>query len=158
MVLLGGAGVLVGLVGVLLPVVPGLLLVWLATIGTLVGTGRGGVLVYALCTVLLVVGTAASLVLPAQRGTAAGVPRRSLLLGLAGGVVGMVVLPVLGLPLGAAGGVLLAERERLGDWSPAMSSTRAVVTGYGLGVLVELLAGLLLAGVWLLTAGRVLLG
>lgn len=148
--LLGAVGVLIGLVGVLAPVVPGLLLVWSAAVATLVAQGQGTPWVaLVLLSVLGIGGQAASLALPAQRMLGSGAPRSSLAVAGVGAVVGFFVVPVLGLLVGAVAGLLLAERGRTGDLAAAWESSRRVVAAYGLGVVVELLAGVAMGLTWL---------
>lgn len=151
--LLAAVGILVGLAGVVLPMVPGLLLVLVATAGSLLLLDpSGGVwVVVVLLVVVAGFGTAMSMVLPARRAAVDGAPRRTLLAAGIGGVVGFVVIPVLGLVVGAVAGLLLAEHERLGEWQPAWASARRVLSAYGLGVLLELLAGVVMGVVWLAT-------
>lgn len=149
--LIGAVGVLVGLLGVLVPVVPGLLLVWLATAGTLLVGSRSPLVwgVVVVLSVLAIIGSVASVVLPARRTHADGAPPRTLGSALVGAIIGFFVVPVVGLVIGAAVGLLLAERGRLGEWDPAWTSTRRLVGAYGVGVLVEFGAGMTMAGLWL---------
>lgn len=147
---LGALGVLAGLVGTLVPVVPGLLVAWGAATASLVL--QGGSTPWAVLVVLALVaaaGTAASLVLPARRLATAPVPRSTLVAAGGGAVVGFFVVPVVGLVLGAVAGLLLAERRRTGDLARAWGSARGVLAAYGVGVLLELAAGVLLGLVWL---------
>jgi uncharacterized protein len=141
----------VGLVGVVVPVLPGLLLVWLVSVGTTLwlGTGTAGWTLAVVLTVLFAAGTAATVWLPARQGRQGGVPARSLGAALLGALVGFVVIPVVGFLVGGFAGLLLAERQRLGGWQPATSSTGQVVRAYGIGVLVELGVGVLMIGIWL---------
>ena len=139
----------VGLVGVLVPVLPGLLLVWGAgTYWAWADGGGGRWAVAALLTLLLVVGTVAKYALPARSASGAGAPRRTLVLGALGAVVGFFVIPVAGLLVGGVGAVYLAEWQRLGEPTAAWRSTRAVLVGVGVGLLVELLTGVLMVSVW----------
>jgi uncharacterized protein YqgC (DUF456 family) len=64
-------------------------------------------------------------------------------------VVGFFVVPVVGLPLGGALGIYLAERVRTGDGRAAARATRATLVGFGLAALVQLGAGLAMIGIWL---------
>jgi uncharacterized protein len=57
------------------------------------------------------------------------------------------VVPVVGLFLGFVLGVYAAEHRRVGP-RLAWPSTRAALRAAGLSILIELLAGLLAAGVW----------
>jgi len=47
-------------------------------------------------------------------------------------------------------GIYLAEYVRLRAAGPAWDSTRAALVAIGIGMLIELTAGLLMFGVWLL--------
>jgi uncharacterized protein YqgC (DUF456 family) len=141
---------LVGLIGVIVPVLPGLLLVWVATAGTTLylGADAAGWTVAAVLSVLFVVGTAATIWLPTRHGRRGGVPLRSLGIAALGAVVGFFVVPVLGFLVGAAGGLLVAEYQRLGDWAPAWRSVGGIVRAYGIGVLVELVVGVTMIAIW----------
>ncbi len=142
---------LVGMVGVLIPVLPGIAVVWAVGVVTLLWQDLDAVgwAVTAWLTVLLVLGTLATVVLPARRGQQAGAPASTLAGAAFGAVVGFFVLPVLGFLIGGLAGLLLAERARLGQWAPARASTTAVLRGYGAGVLVELVLGVVMISSWL---------
>jgi uncharacterized protein len=141
---------LVGLVGVVVPVIPGLLLVWAAGVGWawLDGGGLSRWAVVAVMTAVLGAGTVLKYALPARSATTSGAPRSTVLIGAVGAVVGFVVIPVVGLVVGGVGAVYLAELRRLGDGRAAWRSTRSVLVGVGLGMLVELAAGFLAVVVW----------
>lgn len=147
--LLVGLVLLLGLIGVLVPGVPGTLLVW------------AGVLWWALheqstvAWTLLVSATALFLVvqvvkwqLPPRRLRGVGVTRRMVVYAGAGAVLGFVLLPVLGAVPGFVGGIYLCERLRLGARGEAWASVRAVMRAVGTSVLVELFACLLVVGAW----------
>lgn len=144
---------LVGLLGVVVPVMPGLLLVWLAACGTLLwqGTDVAGWAVAGVMTVLFGLGTLATVYLPARRGRAGGMTTATAAAVLAGAGVGFVVLPVAGLLVGAGVGLYLGERARLGDPVAARASALATARAYGVGVLVELALGVAMIAVWAVT-------
>jgi uncharacterized protein len=151
--LLAGALVALGLVGVVVPVLPGSLLV------------GAGVLVWALAertpvawavlggaVVLLAAGQVGSWLLAGRSLLGAGVPRRSLLVAGAAAVVGMFVVPVVGLVLGGVLGLYLAELVRLGPGSASARSTLAAVRALAVAVGVELAGALAAALTWLVAA------
>jgi uncharacterized protein YqgC (DUF456 family) len=150
--LLVGLAMIVGLVGVLVPVVPGLLLVWAAGLWWTIADGGGPVrwTVFAVLCGLLVVGTVTKYVLPARSAAARGAPVSTLLFGALGAVVGFFVIPVVGLLVGGVAGIYLAESARLRDVRRAWASTRAALVAIGIGVLIELTAAALMVGVWLI--------
>lgn len=141
---------LAGLAGVVVPFLPGLALIWAAALVWVleVGTGAGRWVVLAVITVLLAVGTLAQYVLPARRARGTGAPRTTLAAGVVGALVGFVVIPVAGLVVGGLGGIYLAELARRRDAALAWSSTKAVLVGIGVGVLVELAAGMAMILSW----------
>jgi uncharacterized protein YqgC (DUF456 family) len=140
---------LVGLVGVVVPVLPGLALVWAAGLAWAWLDGGGARWALALVlTVLLVVGTVVKYVLPARSASGAGAPRETLVVGVLGAVVGFFVIPVAGLVVGGVGGVFLAELVRLHRARAAWLSTWAVLRAVGVGMLVELVTGLAMVGLW----------
>lgn len=153
LVLLGLFGILVGLFGVVVPVLPGLSVVWLGTAGTLLlhRVDATSWTVAAVITVLFLLGSAATIVLPTRTGIQGGVSRRSFLLAATGGVVGFFVFPVVGFPIGALAGLLVGEKQRLGDWMAARNSTWRVLRAYGIGVIIEVVVGLTMAATWLAT-------
>lgn len=144
------AVMVVGLIGTVVPVMPGLVVIWAAGLvyGLVAGFGPAGVTAFILMTALLIGGTIATYVLPHRAGARGGAARSSLRLGLLGGVVGFFVIPVLGLPIGAILGVLVGEHRRLGEWPAAWVTTRRVVVAFGYAIAAEFTCGLLMIGAW----------
>ena len=145
-----GLMMLVGLAGTVLPVLPGPLLivggvaVWAVPRGDAVGWWVLGIAV-----LVTVAGQVAKYLLPGRRLKASGVPTRTLLAGLALGVIGFFVVPVVGLFLGFVLGVWLAELARLPDAATAWRSAREALTAVGWSILIELAAGLVTVAVWI---------
>lgn len=151
---IAGLVILVGLVGVVVPVLPGLALVALALLGWALAVGGSTAWTVAGVGVLVLVAGALLKYLVAGRHLRArGVPNRTLLLGGLLGVVGFFVVPVVGLPLGFVLGVYLAELQRLGR-DEAWPATRHALAAVGLAVLIELGAGLLATGIWVVGVVR----
>jgi uncharacterized protein YqgC (DUF456 family) len=149
-----GLVVLVGLVGIVVPVLPGSVLILLGVLGWSVADGSVVAwLVLALAVTFLAVGAVGKYTLPGRRLRAGGVPRPTLLVGGVAGVVGFFVVPIVGLFLGFVLGVYAMEARRVGG-SRAWPSTRAAVAAVGLSLLIELTAGLLAAATWV--AGAIL--
>ncbi|MER5418022.1 DUF456 domain-containing protein [Streptomyces virginiae] len=147
--LLVGLVLLFGLVGVLVPGVPGTLLVWAGLMWWALHERS------ALSWSLLVAATAVLLVaqvvkwqLPPRQPRGLPVTPRTAVFAGAGAVLGFVLLPVVGTVPGFVCGVYLCERLRLGELGEAWASTRAVMRAVGTSVLVELFACLLVVGAW----------
>ncbi len=147
--LLAALAVVAGVVGIVVPVMPGSALI---LVGVLVWTvderSAAGWLVLAVVTVLLAAGAVLKYTVPGRRLRSGGVPRRTLVAGGLLGIVGFFVVPVVGLVLGFVAGVYLMEAQRLGA-TRAWPSTRGALTAAGLSLLIELAAGLLASAVWL---------
>ncbi|MCW2737681.1 DUF456 domain-containing protein [Nocardioides sp.] len=138
----------VGIAGIIVPVLPGTILVlgailvWALEIGTSTGW-----VVFALCAVLLAGGSVVKYLVPGRRLKASGVPSRTLLVGAGLAFIGFFVIPVVGLFIGFVLGVYLAERTRVGAaqaWPSTMNALKAV----GVSILIELVAAFLAAVTW----------
>src|SRR6478735_429148 len=150
--LLVGLAVLVGLVGIVVPVLPGSILILGAVLVWAVAHATtAGWVVFALVTTLLVAGSIVKYAVPGRGLKAAGVPGRTLVAGGLLGIVGFFVVPVVGLVLGLVLGVYLSELQRVGP-TLAWPSTRAALKAAGLSLMIELGAGLLAATAWVLGA------
>lgn len=150
LVVVGVIGILVGLAGIVVPVLPGSIIVWLATAGTLLAH-RADAAAWMLVVVLAVLslaGSLATVVLPARTGMAGGAARSSFALAGIGAVLGFFLLPVLGFVVGALAGLFVGERLRFGETHPAIRSTGRVLRAYGIGVMVDLAAALTMVAIW----------
>lgn len=150
--LLVGLVILVGVVGVVVPALPGTLLVAGAVVvWALDQPSTTTWVVTGLALAVLAAGAVVKYAVPGRRLKDSGVPATTLLLGAVLAVVGFFVVPVVGAVLGFVLGVWLAEGRRVGA-RQAWPSTKAALTAVGLSVLIELVAAVLAAVVWLVGA------
>ncbi|NLE78501.1 MAG: DUF456 domain-containing protein [Rhodococcus sp.] len=148
--LLVGLVIAVGLIGIVVPILPGVALIFAAVLVWAVMTGGSTAwAVFGVVTALLVVSGIVKYTWPGGRMRTAGVPNRSLLVGGVVGIVGFFVVPVLGLFLGFIAGTYVAEQYRLRNHTRAWASTWHACKAVGLSILVELLGALLASAVWL---------
>ena len=140
----------VGLVGVVVPLLPGALLAWSAIVvwGFTVGTATGWAVV-GVATALIAAGQIVKYTVPGRGLRAEGVPSRSLVVGGLVGIVGFFVVPVVGVFLGFVLGVYASEVQRVGART-AWPSTKAAVRAVGISMLLELTSTLLAAVVWII--------
>jgi uncharacterized protein len=147
--LLVGLAIAVGVVGVLVPFVPGsglvavAILVWALVVDTTLGW-----VFAAVAGLLLAVGIGVKYAVPGRHLRAKGVPTRTLLVGALLALVGFFVIPVVGLLVGFVLGVYLSELQRVGR-RRAWPATKAAVKAVGLSMLIELTAVMAAAAVWL---------
>ena len=139
-----------GIVGVVVPVLPGALLAWaaIAVWALAVGTATAWA-VMAVATLVIGGAQLVKLLVPGRRLRAAGVPRRSIFAGVVLAGVGFFVIPIVGFFVGFPLGVYLEERRRLGRHASALDSTREALRAMGLSILIELAATVLAASAWL---------
>ncbi|SED04090.1 hypothetical protein SAMN04489844_3539 [Nocardioides exalbidus] len=143
-----GIAIAIGIAGIIVPVLPGTLLVlgailvWAVQVGTTTGW-----VVFAVATVLLAAGTVVKYLVPGRRLKASGVPNRTLLVGALLAFVGFFVVPVVGMFIGFVLGVYVAERARVGG-AQAWPSTVGALKAVGVSILIELVAAFLAAVTW----------
>jgi uncharacterized protein YqgC (DUF456 family) len=148
-IVLVALAIAVGLVGIVVPLLPGTLLVFgaIAVWAVLEHTATSWVTL-GVVAALLAVSTLIKYLWPARRMRAADVSRRSLLAGAALGVIGFFVIPVLGLVIGFVLGIYLAELAHRRDQRVAWTSTVHALKGVALSVGVELCGALLATAAW----------
>jgi uncharacterized protein len=145
-----GLAIATGLVGIVVPVLPGAVLAWAAIAVWAIAVG-GPTAWAVLGVATLAIGGAqiVKVLVPGRRLRDAGVPGRSIAAGLVLAVVGFFVIPVVGFFVGFPLGVYVEERRRLGRHDAAWRSTREALRAMGLSIAIELTATVLAAGVWL---------
>jgi uncharacterized protein YqgC (DUF456 family) len=143
-------GIAVGLVGVVVPVLPGALLVWAAILVWAIDVGTATAwAVLAAATALIAGGQVVKYTIPRRQLRARGVPNRSLVIGGLLAIVGFFVVPVIGLFIGFVLGVYASEHQRVGA-RMAWPSTKAALRAVGVSMLVELTSALLATATWII--------
>ena len=150
--LVAGLVIFVGLVGIVLPLLPGMLLIAVAILGWAAYVGGGFAWsVAAVALLLLGAGAVVKYALAGRHLRSRGVPNRTLVVGGLAGIAGFFVVPLIGLPLGFVLGIYASELQRLGR-DRAWPATMHALTAVGIALFVELVAGFAAAGTWLLGA------
>lgn len=147
--ILVAVAIAIGLAGILVPLLPGTLLVWAAiAVWCFFEQTTAAWIVLGVVTVILGAALLTKYLWPVKRMKAADVSGATLAAGAVAGIVGFFVIPLAGLPIGFVLGVFLTELARRHDRRRAWASTVHAVKGVALSVGVELAAGLLAAAVW----------
>ena len=147
--ILVAVAIAVGLVGVLVPFLPGTLLVYAAiAVWAIVEQNTVGWVVLGVVTAVLGASLLVKSLWPVKRMRAADISPATLAAGAVAGVIGFFVIPVLGLLVGFVLGVYLAELVHRRDQRRAWASTVHAVKGVALSVGVELAGGLLATAAW----------
>ncbi|HEX6871687.1 MAG TPA: DUF456 domain-containing protein [Micromonosporaceae bacterium] len=142
--------IVVGILGTVVPFVPGLVLCWGGVLVWAIFADRGsGVwITFGVVSVLALLGLLLKYLVPGRRMQRSGVPTLSLASGGLLGIVGFFVIPVVGLVAGFVLGIFLAELIRLSNARQAWPSTWQAVKAVGLSMLIEIGAGVLILAVW----------
>ncbi|MGI9614760.1 MAG: DUF456 family protein [Acidimicrobiales bacterium] len=153
-----GLVMVVGLAGTVVPVLPGLALLWAAglTYGFLVGFGPIGIGMLVAFTAIVGLSVAKSFILPRRMAEGSDVSLWSQLAAIAGAIVGFFVVPIIGVVLGALVGLFSAEWVKHRRVGPAWVGTKAVGKAFGLSALIDVGLGLVMFALWLAWAVAVL--
>jgi len=139
----------VGIIGIVVPLLPGTLLVFAAiAVWAVVENNITGWVTLGVVTALLGVATLIKYTWPVKRMRAADVRTLSLAAGGVLGIIGFFVIPVIGLLIGFVVGVYVAELGTRGDQRLAWTSTKHAVKGVALSMGVELAGALLATVAW----------
>jgi uncharacterized protein YqgC (DUF456 family) len=144
LVMLGG--VLVSII----PMVPGVVIVWLAGLlfGIASGFGTLGWAMFALLTLLMIAGTLVDNVLMGAKARGAGASWYAIAFALLAGIVGSFAFPPLGGIIAAPAAVFVFELIRLKDSNQAWIVTKGLMTGWGLSSLARVSIALVMMIVW----------
>lgn len=143
-----GLAILVGLVGIVVPVLPGTILILVALVVWAMEVGGSTAwTVTAVGVTLLAVGAVVKYLIPGKQ-LKATVPTETLFVGAVAALIGFFVIPVVGALVGFPIGVYAAERVRVGG-ALAWPSTKAALKAMGFSILIEFAAALLATAVWM---------
>lgn len=143
----------VGLAGIVIPVLPGLMLCVVAVLVWAIGENDVAAwLTLAVVAALWAVGMVLQVTIPGRRMKRQGVGGSTLLVGALAGIVGFFVIPVVGLPVGFVLGVLGVEYTRTRDLGRAWYATKRALVGVLHSMGIELGTAVVIGGVWATSA------
>lgn len=143
-----------GLMGLMIPVFPGLTVMWIATLvyavfqTALENMTWVGWLLFALITLLMIGGNIVDNIIIAKHVRDKDVPWSSILWSFAAGiVVSLFFTPIIGM-IASPVALFLAEWQRLKDRDAALVTTKAWMTGWGWSVAARIGIGLVMIMFW----------
>lgn len=142
---------LFGLVGTLIPIIPGVLLMWLTVFIYAWVEGFTAVSITSFIVISLIAlftGTS-DIWLTLFGAKKGGASIKSMLIGTVGAVVGSFVLPILGTIAGYIAGVLLGEYWRHGDWEIAKKAGLGGLAGWGIATVIQFIGGIFILIIFL---------
>jgi uncharacterized protein YqgC (DUF456 family) len=141
---------LVGLIGIVLPIVPGTVVIFVAALvyALVEGFQTVGWPTLLVLGLLTLVATTADIWASSVGAKVGGASGWSVVAGLLGGLVGFVFFTLPGAIIGAILGVLLTEIVRVGDWRKAFKAGGGWVLGWVLATVVQLVIGLIMVAIF----------
>ena len=141
---------LIGLFGLVIPIFPGNVVMWLAALvyGLVFGFGRLGGIMFAIITVLMLIAAAADNVLMGAKAREKGADWGSIVLALIAGIIGTMALPPIGGLIAAPLVLYMVELRRLGNPEEAKIVVKALLTGWGLAFIVRFGLGVVMFALW----------
>jgi hypothetical protein len=146
---------IVGLIGVIVPIMPGIFMVWL---GVFIYVWRYGfdvisIGMFLFITLIVLIAGTSDLWLPIFGAQKAGAAKRTIITGLIGAIVGSLVIPIpiVGTLVGYAVGILLGEYHKRRDWNQAWIASKGGLTGWGIATVIQLVAGILVILIFMWT-------
>jgi uncharacterized protein YqgC (DUF456 family) len=149
----------IGLFGIILPFLPGLVLIWITALGYAIYNDFDsvGLITIAVITLITVIAVTSDLWLPILGSKKGGASKRAMVFGLIGGILGFLILtplfPILGSIFGGiigyAVGTLLGQYHKYKDWDIALRASIGGVAGWGASVALQMVAGILIMGIFI---------
>jgi uncharacterized protein YqgC (DUF456 family) len=141
---------LFGLFGLIIPIFPGNVVMWLAALvyGLVFGFGKLGGILFAIISVLMLVAVTVDNILMGAKAREQGASWTSIILALVAGIIGTIVLPPIGGIIAAPLVLYGMELNRLGNSNEAIKVVRALLIGWGLAFVVRFGIGIVMFALW----------
>jgi uncharacterized protein YqgC (DUF456 family) len=147
-----------GLLGLVIPVFPGLTVMWLGTLvyalvrATSNNMTGAGWLIFSIITLLMIGGNVIDNIIIAKHVREKQVPWSSILFAFAAGLITSIFFtPLVGI-IASPVGLYLAELRRVRDRDVALANTKAWMTGWGWSFAARFGIGILMIMLWLVWA------
>ena len=146
------AFIFVGIIGIVVPILPGMLLVWFTIVVYAWRTGFEVIgwpsLVFI--TIIALISGTAQIWLPLIGAQKQGAAKRALFLGIVGAIVGTFIIPIplLGTVIGYAVGIFLGEYMKVRDVNLAFKASLGGVAGWGVSTIIEICAAFFILAIF----------
>lgn len=148
----------VGMIGMVVPIIPGTILIWLGVLGYAIVENFQAIdpiTLIIISLIGLITGTADIwlALLGARSGGASGL---SIFYGMLGGILGFIVLgtviPIIGGLIGGvigyALGILLGQYQKHKDWNLAIKASFGGIVGWGVATVVQIIGGIMMVAIF----------
>ena len=144
------AAMFIGLLGVLLPLVPGVALIWLVALVYAIAEGFKNIdpITMIVLSIIALPGITADIWVSSLGAKAGGASLWSIVASLVGGVVGFLVSTLPGAIIGALVGLMAVELFRAKDWRQALKASGGWIAGWLLAAVVQIVVGLIMIAIF----------
>lgn len=141
---------LVGLLGTIIPIMPGIFLIWLGVALYAWQTDFTAVSIplFLFISLLVLVAGTSDLWLPYLGAKRSGAAKRAYLLSTVGAIIGSFLLPIIGTLIGFVLGLFVGEYWKHRDAGTAVQVSWGGLKGWGIATLIQLLAGVFIMGLF----------
>jgi uncharacterized protein YqgC (DUF456 family) len=141
---------LVGLFGLIIPIFPGVVIMWLAALGYGIVTGFGtlGIVVFVFLTILMLIGTVVDNIFMGAGARKGGASWLTIAVALFVGIVGTLAVPPFGGIIAAPVAVVLLEFQRTSDMKKAVNALGGLAKGWGLSFVARFGIGVVMMILW----------
>lgn len=145
---------LLGLAGLLIPVLPGLVMIWLAALVYWIASGFTWLtwIAFAILTLLMIGGSIIDNILMGASARMTGASWLGIGIALLAGILGSIFLTPIGGLLLALLGIFIVEIIRLRDWRKALNSATSMAIGCGSSAFVRFGIGCLMVLIWVIVS------
>ena len=142
---------LLSLIGTIIPIIPGVLLMWVIVfiytwVDGFTAVSTASFIIISL--IALITGTS-DIWLTLFGAKKGGASVKSMLIGTVGAVVGSFIFPIIGTIAGYIAGLLLGEYWQHGDWEIAKKAGIGGLTGWGVATIIQFIGGLFIFVIFL---------
>jgi len=147
-------GMLVSLCGLIVPIFPGLVVIWVLALlyGILSGFGMSGAVLFFIITVLAILGEISDNLLMGKKARQEGARWLSIAFAFVAGIVCSIVFTPLAGIAAALGGLFLAEFVSSKDYRKALAVTKGMAIGWGWSFVARFGVGLMMIALWAIWA------
>ena len=141
---------LVGLLGLIIPIFPGLVIIWIGSLAYVLKTGFEfpAWLMFSILTVIMIVGSLLDNFVMGKQAHKQGASWLSIVLAILFGIVGAFIIPIIGGFLGAILALFIAEWIRRKNWRDAINATTGLAIGCGWAVVLRFILGVVMIALW----------
>jgi hypothetical protein len=143
---------IIGMIGILVPILPGTLLIWLAVLAYAIVEGFQAIdaITFTFITLIALITGTADLWLSLLGSKKGGASWQAMLVGLFGGIIGFFLfgslVPVIGNLVGGiigySLGVLVGQYLKVREWKIALKATIGGLVGWGIATIVQIVGGI----------------